>query len=390
MNQGIPKAARELLARQRPAGEHPSADMLNGYVEQSVTAEEKSRVTNHLAACVECREVVFLASAAAEERRDLAVAAAARLEQVAAAGRSKAGWSFWRWAAPALAAVVVVAGVLIERNRIVSTLRPASTRTIVASRQPAPPAPVASQATGQPATQPQAAVSATAAAKYASSGEARAAKRAKAPVNPVLLAQQNAALEVAPAGAVAGLPLGKEERKSLPPPASQTVEVTSAAPLVSADSGLASAFVNTPTSESLTAGTAGMGKAAAPAAKPGLSNAVQLGLASHPQWRISGDGHLERSLTGNDWTRVLAGEIVSFRVVSVMGNDIWAGGSGGALFHSSDGGLHWKKVVLGADGEAEHGTVISIRFDTVLQGDVGIDSGASWSTSDGGQIWSRH
>ena len=76
MKQGIPKSMQDLLARQTAADEHPSADLLNGYMEQSLTASERTQVTKHLAACGECREIVFLASGVQEEEAVPAVAAA--------------------------------------------------------------------------------------------------------------------------------------------------------------------------------------------------------------------------------------------------------------------------------------------------------------------------
>ena len=41
--------------------------MLTAFVEHSLPSGESQRITDHLAKCGDCREVVFLASAAAEE-----------------------------------------------------------------------------------------------------------------------------------------------------------------------------------------------------------------------------------------------------------------------------------------------------------------------------------
>jgi len=112
--------------------------------------------------------------------------------------------------------------------------------------------------------------------------------------------------------------------------------------------------------------------------------------AAHPQWRITPDGHLERLGVSGTWTRALADQITTFHVVSVVGDNIWAGGSGGALFHSSDDGQHWSRVALATPSSRETGTIVSIQFRDALQGVVSTEAGSQWNTSDGGFSWARH
>ena len=112
-------------------------------------------------------------------------------------------------------------------------------------------------------------------------------------------------------------------------------------------------------------------------------------MAPGVRWRITDDGHLERSTAASDWTRIFAATPVYFRAIAVIGNHVWAGGNDGALFHSVDGGEQWTKVEIAANGEAERGTIGSIRFDSPLQGSVTTASGTVWSTSDGGKTWLR-
>src|SRR5690242_2297107 len=128
MSEGLPKSARDVLAKQTAADPHLSPDLLNAYVEHSLSDEENSVVLSHLAACADCREVVFLASGVAEAEL-LAMAQAetarvkvhvaeavlagpaaprqlAREEQHRVAGQlqppSPRRW--WKWAVPAFAA----------------------------------------------------------------------------------------------------------------------------------------------------------------------------------------------------------------------------------------------------------------------------------------------
>jgi hypothetical protein len=111
--------------------------------------------------------------------------------------------------------------------------------------------------------------------------------------------------------------------------------------------------------------------------------AMRAATALHPQWRVTSDGHLERSTSPGSWTPVLADKPTTFHAVSVVGNNVWAGGSGGALFHSSDGGQNWSKQPLAG----EMGTIVSIQFSDATHGDVTTDGDSRWNTSDGGLSW---
>ncbi|MGB7555858.1 MAG: zf-HC2 domain-containing protein, partial [Candidatus Korobacteraceae bacterium] len=67
MNQRIPKPLRDALARQVAGEVHPSPDQLTAFMERTLTPVESEVVVHHLAQCAECREIVFLASEAAED-----------------------------------------------------------------------------------------------------------------------------------------------------------------------------------------------------------------------------------------------------------------------------------------------------------------------------------
>jgi photosystem II stability/assembly factor-like uncharacterized protein len=127
-----------------------------------------------------------------------------------------------------------------------------------------------------------------------------------------------------------------------------------------------------------------MNKAAAPM---GISSASHISIGPPSQWRISADGHLERSQLPDTWTRALGDQPVVFRAVAVVVNDVWAGGNEGVLFHSLDGGHNWSRVMLTADGHSETGAVISLHFDDVWHGSVVTEPGSTWTTSDRGQTW---
>jgi hypothetical protein len=124
-------------------------------------------------------------------------------------------------------------------------------------------------------------------------------------------------------------------------------------------------------------------------AKPEPSMAFQRFNARRSQslWGIdSGSGMLRRSGDGGrSWTPVLVSGDTIFLSLAFSGNEIWAGGEGGALFHSLDDGLHWKavpvvngeeRVKAGITGiQAEGG---SLKVTTKLGVWTSSDAGVSW------------
>ncbi len=399
MKQEIPPAAREVLAHKAVAGEHPSADLLNGFVEQALPGAERELVTLHLAGCAECREVVFLAGAAAEEQH--------RAPEIASSPRRFA-WPSWKWLAPAFAAMALVTGVVVERMQTTPPAQHDASPTVAMNSPSVSPAIDRDELKAnvpQPSTPP---------------SEARPAQAKKSKDE----TRQSRDLSLS-AEAAAGKNGEAAHVASLPPPRRSTVDTTSAAqPMASATQtaevtnepapppqAKSAAPTNAASMQKSADAIAPLGApAAATPAKPVLAGAapkdsgsgggigggsvVGGSLArqkalSAPHWRISDDGHLERSAASGDWTRVLADQPVTFRTVAVIGGEVWAGGSDGALFHSTDGGNQWSRIPLIDGGRAEHGAVNSIRFATLSEGRVTTEDGATWSTTNGGKTWSK-
>jgi hypothetical protein len=94
--QSVPKIVRDRLQAAQPAINHPDADLLTAFAEQSLPEAERATVLDHLARCGDCRDVVALALPATEA-----------LETVAIPARS--GWLTW----PALRWGFVAAGVVV-------------------------------------------------------------------------------------------------------------------------------------------------------------------------------------------------------------------------------------------------------------------------------------
>jgi hypothetical protein len=81
-----------------------------------------------------------------------------------------------------------------------------------------------------------------------------------------------------------------------------------------------------------------------------------------------------------------------FRALSVSSNaaEVWAGGSGGALYHTVDGGNLWLRVVPSAAGVILTGDVVGIQFADPRNGTIATSNAEIWTTNDDGQTWHKH
>jgi hypothetical protein len=78
-----------------------------------------------------------------------------------------------------------------------------------------------------------------------------------------------------------------------------------------------------------------------------------------------------------------------FRAVAAAGLEVWAGGSGGALYHTWDGGNRWSRVTPSVLGVALTGDIIAIQISDSQHGEVSTSTGELWATSDNGQTWQK-
>ncbi len=370
MNQKFPKVARDVLARQTTGDVHPSVDVLNAYVEQSLTAGERERVLLHLTGCAECREVVFLTSSVAE------------VPSIATAPAKGRSWLRWRWAVPAVALVAIVSAVLFQQRTenkpapvIVATSRipeaspaspPSESRANISAEVNRQNTITLSEASPKklPATTPKAAPS----AHSAQSSTEAITSMARQPGEAESLKMQSTT-----PGDTANSEATSEQKRiadaieqSLLKPAPAVVPATP--PRTSFRE--AEVTPETPSSA--------------------LSITPAMRLQPRSGWRITQGGQLERSVAGSEeWSRVLADQPVTFRVVSVIRNNVWAGGNGGVLFHSADGGTSWSKVPLNMGDQVEVGNITAIQFTTPQQGRITTEGGPPWTTSDGGKTWTK-
>lgn len=150
------------------------------------------------------------------------------------------------------------------------------------------------------------------------------------------------------------------------------------------------------------------------------SNQLNTSPSSTFRWIVNSDGGLERSVDrGNSWqgvdvnaqnsassmssklaakaarakdksdTKKEAAATPVFRAVAAMGTEVWAGGSTGALFHSSDGGNHWTRVVPLFAGSTLTGDVVTVEFSDPQHGKITTSTPEVWTTTDAGQTWQK-
>jgi hypothetical protein len=158
---------------------------------------------------------------------------------------------------------------------------------------------------------------------------------------------------------------------------------------------------------------------AKPVSVPPPPRAMPADTVSLPRWTISPTGALQRSLDeGKTWQDIdvtspanagmsLGGPLKTpsqpegyakdtlkqvtspiFRAVAAAGAEVWAGGSGGVLYHSIDAGGHWMRVVPSSAGAVLTGDIIGLEFSDLQHGRI-TTSTEVWTTSDDGQTWQK-
>ncbi len=393
----VPRIVRERLRSQVAAGEHPDANLLSAFAERALTGQEREQMLDHLSRCPECREVVALSALPQVEE-----------ERLEFAGRVSAGASrsWWRspivhWSALTAAALVVLIAVG-ERMRLrqghsasapaIARYEPAQkSETQAPATAPAPPERKDSQKLAPTAEPPRHVETFNAPKPMGAVSGEKVAPRGGAPP-PV--ATSNAAAAPAPPAVVL---------KKLPPPtASYAGAGATEEPQLEKERKIDQAQVKGAPAPSAASKEAvevtdslGVTASAAPAPKTEATILSQRSGASFakraalgPRWSVSDSGALQRSFDGGrSWKDVAVAEGATFRAVAVVVNDVWAGGSGGALFHSADRGEHWARVRVQVNGRTPSGDIVRIEFADPQNGVVTTSTGETWTTSDASATW---
>ena len=360
----LSKFAAQRLQRSEPLGEHPSADLLTAFAEQVLAADEREKLLAHLAACDNCRSVVWCALPESEAAQPVVVSAPSR------------GWSWslgWRWAGVA-AGIVVIAGVAMLFR---GGPGPAGERVALAPEAPAVSQKRDMQATfdkeAAPAPAPEARLDARNAPAKVATGASLHAKDMKQKAEPVSR-QSESANEVA-----AGRMLAKSADEVSP-----SVAAPSAAPAPVAPSANAALAAKTAPASIAQAGGVVIASNI-PARAMGKKK-----LAPPTRWMLSNNGGLLRSTdAGKNWQAVPFQGNVAFRAIAVIGPNVWVGGQGGALYYSPDGGNQWQRQSPSAEGVELTEDITALTFSDAQHGSLNTADGQTWATSDGGHSWQK-
>jgi hypothetical protein len=348
----IPKIVGQRLQAMAEAGEHPDPNLLSAFAERALGKREQSQVLEHLSRCTNCREIV-----------SLSVTEVVDGVPVVAASSGWLSWPVLRWGAAVACVVVVGAVVTLHQKR--------QPRQIVATIAEVKPA------TEMQLPAPNDAIEKKAASREVPNSEAKAAFAAREgmshqkPVTANLAAGNHAAANSSPVEmAVAG-----------PSPSLPEV-VPGRAKNAFAESRSAQAEKGTGLSRTETV------EVSAAAVSVASSAPIPANLA--PRWTLSSDGTLQRSIdSGRSWETIPVSNKTTFRALAANGLDIWVGGSGGALFHSSDAGQRWTQVRPVANGEALTDDIIGVEFTDSLHGKLTSANEETWITADAGQTWQQ-
>ena len=397
---------------------HPQADLLNAFAEGALSERERGPVLEHICRCPECRQVLALAL---PESTALPVTA------------MKTVWFRWpvvRWGA--LAACVVVVGAAVTFNL--------KTKQGMNSYPPAPQS--ARLETSPPLSPPEQTRSETKTKLSEESPSRTLAKRIAPPrsqtdaamILPKGMASPSAAPHAAPApappgdsfDAVAGKTSKAEVASGIPVPELKAPTVTEMVAVEPASdekatvsnqpaadtqasnqtvevvAGIAPAKKEMPSSQS-----ARSNKASAPRAEGigaqarldanSLANTAAttsggriLNDLSQARWTLSSDGLPQRSLdSGKTWEKIQVDHSRGFRALSAVALDVWVGGVGGVLYHSSDVGMHWTRINAICDGAPLTADIARLEFTDALHGRLTSADQRSWTTVDGGKTWQQ-
>ena len=404
--ENLPKLVSERL-KTAPPKTHPDPDLLAAFAEHSLKGHERAQLLEHLATCGDCREIVSLAQPLREDIGAPVVQKSTWL-----------GFPMLRWVTAA-ALVVIVGGAVLLREQHRFATAPAVSKI---QSEPQAPAPSKSDAALYRADKDQVfddrlAQGLAAKKEFKKSAEPRnemlalskSNVRRKQLVNEKklgitgdsLLASGNAGrssesrAEAAPS---APAPTGELDAETSQPAArvpstSESVELTAAAPIITTN-----AAEGSKAKESLPkVDNSGLPPEAVHSlgARTEPTNQVIGGIVlqatpSFPRWTISPSGTLQRSVdSGKTWEDVVVDNQV-FRAVATVGADVWAGGSAGLLYYSSDAGQQWTRIRPSAHGTSLTDDIATIEFTDHRHGELTTTAGKSWSTSDAGQTWKKH
>jgi hypothetical protein len=313
------------------AGTHPDPELLAAFAENSLSGRDRDRMLNHLSACTDCREVLYLAMPDTSEAQGVLAPSSA-----ASSSRWRQPRLALRWAT--LAASVLLVGSVLVTNRGMFTQHLRSSAAPAKDNAPQQVAELKSPAEVD---------------QIAEAPAIEAAAKVR-PQAKHMTAKPYASMQFDQSGQVHFAPTPSANEASQ---AGGRAEQTAAAPssMNRADGAVAARSSN--------ATGAAVSKASS-------------SLSSSLSWSLSADGQVQRSFdSGKTWQIVLVADGIPFRAISSIGNDVWVGGAAGTLYHSADSGRSWIKADAAFTGDIAH-----IEFSDAQNGLVSTAGGEVWSS----------
>ena len=434
----LPKIVVQRLRATAKPEVHPDPDLLTAFAENSMGDRERTVVMEHLAQCADCREVVTLAQPEFEMAHAAAasaVPAAAAMPAAAASAKtsSRSSWSrapILRWGAlAACAAVVAVGGLTLRRQslarrdlaakeEITAKLQPPAQQEYAAKDEPVPP-PAPPARVMEPTASPAAEPHTSAAAPRKKDAETGLASPRPAPTVMArnALPQRGGVGRGAFSGMDDRAEAVRKQQEMLRAEQEQlsnsmeNLQNEGANRRALSEGDQASTAVGGGDANQVAVESAQAKAAPAPAAPPppsaaadkfsrapaafgalGMSkNAKALGTVAvvAPRWSLSSDGKLLLKSTdaGKTWRKIPVADSVVLRAVFALGPEVWVGGAGGALYHSSNTGQDWTKVEPMAGDKILKDDIATIEFTDLLLGQVTTVNHEVWTTNDGGKSW---
>lgn len=441
----VPQIVTERLRAMNVAANHPDADVLTAFAERTLSSVERASLIAHLGNCSECREIVALALPIAEADQQIVRAAKPawftlpllRWSVIAAGIVVVGSFGILRYEhryknSPTLALKAPDAYQKEAKNVTPAAPMEAPSRDKQLTPSPTP----SDQAALNPAT---AGASGMMAAPSSRTALVRAHPVARTsqhgphvqaqnlnsfqnqtsapPASPPALARVQVGQSAA--NAPTSAQLEAVEVGSAPVAANdETASLDAGAAPLKTQSDLRQPNSRVERSKPAVATTSPAGKAMA---EPIPARVVAVNPSASVQWNVDPSGSLKRSLDqGNTWEKVdvagvseiaamafhgaandalndskkkdsLKKEVTApvFRAVASNGPDVWAGASGGLLYHSVDAGQHWTRVVPASSAARLSGDIVSLEFPDLQHGRVVTSLPEVWTTADGGQTWQK-
>jgi hypothetical protein len=436
-----------LRVKESAMAAHPDADLLAGFAERSLSEQERAGVMEHLSKCGDCREIVALALPAEVEapavsrsgvRSNWFRLPALRWAAVAAGIAVVISVGTLEYRNQSMKMARFGANVASKQEAVIAKLTqpPASNAQMEATapasalRKELPAKKLGSEKSGGASASaeprmrmtPHAFTSGFSADAATRGGSAAGAGKGSAATAPALdLALANAATASAAPAVSTASPAPLQPKI---PAASEAVEVSSAATQVeTAQAELGNdketfSRAKPPVNQQIVSGEAML-----PVEGRNVTNLQALSVAKGvPRWTITANGVLQRSYDGGaTWqdVNVTGDESMSanlllkekvaeakaqgkktleeqyarampvFRAVAASGMEVWAGGTGGILYHTVDAGNSWSRVVPSYEGVALGGNIVSIQFPDPQHGQISTSTGEIWTTSDRGESWQK-